>query len=464
MIDLLKTRLFGGLAASRWYPLAGQVVTLAAFALLITGGLAAPHVPAKLAGTLRNTNLASLIVWSLWWPLVIISASLAGRIWCQVCPMELVNSFVAKFGLKRRPPRFLASGWGTAVFYTLALLGFIRTFWAHRFPERMAYFFLFLFASAVIAGFFYEKRTFCTHLCPVGRLLGLYGCCAPLEWRARDPETCQACKTKDCVAVRHAYRLTARSCTSQLYPATLGDTRECIVSTQCRKVCPGDNLRLSVRPPLADLTRGLRLKGVELFLLILVSGLVVWELAEEWLPARRVLEFVPVRVSSWLGATGLAENAVQTLFLIVIVPGLLFLVPSLAGKWLNGATLRDSAAGFGLLFLPVVALGHGVKAVVRIISRLPYYALAADDPVGVTTAGAIAAGEITLDKGLAEAFSPWVTGLVLPVMAAAVLAVWWIGAKSPAVRDFGRAGRAAHIALASLYGLALFLITAFARL
>ena len=464
MHDLLKLRVFRALAASRAYPLAAQIFTLAAFGLLVAGGLAAPHVPDKMTGILRNTNLAALIVWSLWWPLVIISASLAGRIWCQICPMELVNSFFSRIGLKRRVPRFLASGWGTGFFYGLALLGFIRTFGAHRFPERMAFFFLFLFASAAAAGLIYEKRSFCDHLCPVGRLLGLYACCAPLEWRVRDQAVCASCRSKDCVAARHACRLTARGCTSNLYPASIGDNRDCLVCTQCLKVCPSKNLRLSARRPLADLMGGLRLRSVEFFLLFLVSGLVVWELGEEWPPARQVLEFVPGQVSSWLGATGTAANAVHTLFLFILLPGLLFLVPGLAGRWLNRTTLREAAATFGLLFLPLIALGHFAKAVIRIASRLPYYALALEDPVGYSTAGAIAAGDLKVDMRLAEAFSPWATGLALLALAAAVLSVWRIGSKSPEIRTFGRAGRLFHLVIATVYGTALFLIIAFARL
>ncbi|KPK87494.1 hypothetical protein AMJ80_11985, partial [bacterium SM23_31] len=110
MKDLLRIKLIDGIAASRSYPIIIQIVTLVVFCLLIIGGLAAPHVSEELAGTFRNTNLAALIVWSLWWPLVIISAVLFGRVWCQVCPMELVNSFFSKIGLKRKVPRFFTSG------------------------------------------------------------------------------------------------------------------------------------------------------------------------------------------------------------------------------------------------------------------------------------------------------------------------------------------------------------------
>jgi len=164
--DILRFKFLKRLASSRYFPIAAQIFALICFALIIVGGLAVPHVSEKMAGTLRNTNLAALIVWSLWWPLVIISAVLFGRIWCQVCPMELINSLFSTIGLKRQVPRLFTSGWGITIFYSLALLGFIRTFWAHRFPERMAMFFLFLFATAVVIGFIYEKRSFCDYLCP----------------------------------------------------------------------------------------------------------------------------------------------------------------------------------------------------------------------------------------------------------------------------------------------------------
>jgi len=463
MADLLKIRILGKMAASRSLPLAVQIFTLACFGLLIAGGLAAPHVPEKLAGTLRNTNLAALIVWSLWWPLVIIGAVLTGRTWCQVCPMELVSSLFSRIGLKRKVPRFFASGWGAAAYYTLVLLGFIRTFSAHRYPERMAALFLFLLGSAMIAGFVFEKRAFCSHLCPVGRLLGLYACCAPLEWRVRDTKMCEGCRSKDCVAARNAHRLTARSCASDLYPAALTDNRDCLVCTQCRKVCPSANLRLSPRRPMADLFGALRIRSTELYLLLLVSGLVVWELAEEWPPARKVLEFVPAEISSWLGTSGEAASFVQALVLIVVLPALLFLIPGLTGKWLNKTTLMDSAKAFGLLFLPLVALGHSVKALIRITSRLPYFALAFKDPVGYSTAGLIASGDLKVDMGIAEAFFPWTSGLALMIMAGAVLSVWMIGSRSPTLRSFGRPGRISHMIIATLYGAALVLITIFGR-
>jgi len=461
--NLLRYRIVGGPAASRSYPLAAQIVVLLCFVLVIAGGLAAPRVSAAMTGTLRNTNLAALVAWSLWWPLVIITAVLFGRVWCQVCPMELVNSLVSRVGLKRAAPRFLTSGWGIALFYSLALLGFIRTLWANRYPDRMAYFFLFLLASAVVIGLIFEKRAFCNFLCPVGRLLGLYGCCASLEWRAGDARTCQDCLSKDCVDAGNAYKLTGRGCTSNLYPATIEDNRRCHICMQCRKVCPQGNLRLSLRKPMADFFTPLRFSNAEFFLLFLASGLVAWEMAEEWRPARDVLEFVPNTVSSWLGFSGEAANFVHTMVLFTMLPAVLFLIPGLAGRGANRIPLLESAKAFSVTFLPVMASSHLVKALFRITSRLPYYPLAFHDPVGYTTATLITTGGMAPDTRLASVLFPWVSWVAVFVLAAGLVSAWWIGLKSPAYRPFSRAGRLPYLASVTVYAVAIIFITVSAR-
>lgn len=462
-IDILRIKFFRRLASSRFYPLAAQMFTLLCFALLIAGGLAAPHVSEKMAGTLRNTNLAALIVWSLWWPLVIISAVLFGRVWCQVCPMELVNSFFSKIGLRRRVPRLFTSGWGITLFHSLALLGFIRTFWAHRFPERMAVFFLFLFAAAVLVGFIYEKRAFCDYLCPVGRLLGLYSCCSVFEWRARDKEICRQCETKDCIAPRHSYTLTARSCTSRLYPPSIKDNRSCLVCTNCLKVCPYQNLRFSLRKPMADLFRSINLTTAEFFLLFLASGLAIWEISEEWAAAKAVMLFIPDQIAARLGASGELGNLIHALVLFVALPAVLFLIPGAAGKYANRISLLDSLKNFSVIFLPVVALTHMLKAFFRITSRLPYYPLAVKDPAGYETAQLLASGSLSAGSRLPGLIAPWLSGLALVVFAGALAAVWLVGIKSPAFQSLKGTGKIPYVAAAVLYCSILLTATVFAR-
>jgi ferredoxin len=463
MRDLLRIRILDVLTSSRFYPLAARIFTLACFVVLIAGGLAVPHVSEKLAGTLRNTNLAALIVWSIWWPLMIISAVLLGRAWCQVCPMELVASLAGKLGLRRKPPVFLTSGWGVTVLYSLALLVFIRTFWAHRFPERMAFFFLFLLGAALVTGLIYEKRTFCSYLCPVGRLLGLYACCSGFEWRVRDRQVCEACRSKDCVAAKSAYRLTARSCSSNLYVANLTDNRDCLVCTDCRKVCPNNNLRFSPRRFFADFFGPLRLDTPEFFLLLLAGGLVVWEISEEWSAAKAAMLYVPDRITALVGASGEGAHLIHALVLFVALPVVLFLIPGIIGKWVNRISLMDSLKTFGLMFLPVVALTHMLKAVFRFVSRLPYYPLALKDPVGLETARALSEGTLVLDKRLPEALDPVLSALALVVFAAGLAAAWAIGMRSPQFKSLRRGGQVPYLTVVTLYAAVFITSTIFAR-
>jgi NAD-dependent dihydropyrimidine dehydrogenase PreA subunit len=463
-VDLLRIKFIKRIASSRFFPLAAQIFTLLCFALLIAGGLAAPHVSEKMAGTLRNTNLAALIVWSLWWPLVIVSAVVFGRIWCQICPMELVNSFFSKIGLKRRVPRFFTSGWGITLFYSLALLGFIRTFWAHRFPERMAMFFLFLFATAVVTGLVYEKRAFCDYLCPVGRLLGLYSCCSVFEWRARDKETCKRCETKDCIAPQNSYTLTARSCTSHLYPPKIKDNRSCLVCTNCLKVCPYQNLSFSLRRPMADLFGNLKFTAAEFFLLFLASGLAFWEISEEWSAAEEAMLYIPERITAWLGASGEMGHLIHALVLFVGLPAVLFLIPGIIGKYLNRISLLDSLKNFSLIFLPVVALTHMLKALFRISSRLPYYPLAVKDPVGTKTAELLRSGAISINEHLPSLISPYLTAAAFLIFGGALAAVWLIGIKNPKFQSLTRTGKIPYAAAAVIYCAILIVATIFARL
>ena len=114
------------LAQSKWFPLVPQLVTLVTFALLVVGGWGISTDDNAFAKILRNTNLANLIVWSYWWPLIIIATVVIGRVWCTVCPVELLTAVCSRIGLKRRVPSWLRSGWIITAFYILILLVSLR--------------------------------------------------------------------------------------------------------------------------------------------------------------------------------------------------------------------------------------------------------------------------------------------------------------------------------------------------
>ncbi len=149
-----------------YFPLALKYFSLAAFVVLIITGLSANSSDSVFLKELRNTNFGNLVVWSFWWPAIIIVAIFFGRFWCMVCPVEVITTFFAKIGLKRKRPKWLLSGWAITVFYVLILFFGMQGFAIHY----LAYFPNFIIQkleinNILIAGFI--KSTILFFIVPV---------------------------------------------------------------------------------------------------------------------------------------------------------------------------------------------------------------------------------------------------------------------------------------------------------
>jgi len=422
-MDLLQFRPLRSLLKSSWFPLSAQVVLLGAFALIVWGGLGIHAPAAPFAKVLRNTNLSNMLVWSYWWPLVIIGAVLLGRVWCMVCPMELVTSLAARIGLRRKAPRFMRSGWVITIFYVLVVLVGVHTLAIHRVPHRMAMYMLVLLAAPVVTGLVFEKRAFCSYVCPVGHLLGLYAHCSVLEWRVADESVCDECKTKDCVAKKNRYNLFAHSCTSNLYPPKITTNRDGLLCTHCLKVCPNDNLRLSVRRPFADFFRPLRLTAAQVGFVLVVSGFVVYEILSEWAPSKEVVKWVPNEAVAALGLTGPTAGFAGAVVMFVVFPAVMFLVVTLLAMLIGRTPPAESVNAFALMLLPTMACAHFTKAIFKMTSRIPYWHLTLADPKGVETANRIVAGTLTVDKSLPAALQPVTTLVAAAALVAALVVI-----------------------------------------
>jgi hypothetical protein len=188
-------------------------------------------------------NLATRVTWIIWWPGIILTFVLFGRLWCVVCPFGMLNEQAAKLtNSQRRLPRFLRAIWVSTLLFLLLTwadeqLGIIRS------PQMTAGLIIVLAMAAVSTGLFFQRRSFCRYLCPITGLQGLYSMLSPIELRATDLSQCH----QDCRQACYRGGVTAAGCPMLEFPAMLDRNTFCNFCFECVKACPKDNWILRLR-------------------------------------------------------------------------------------------------------------------------------------------------------------------------------------------------------------------------
>ena len=189
-LNLLEVPWLRGLLTSRAFPPSLQIPLLALMAVVVLLGFFDVQD--------GGVNLATKLTWTIWWAGIIFTFVVAGRVWCLACPFGALNEWTARLAgpLRRLPRPFRNIWWATGLFVLLTWadeqLGVVRS------PRVTAWIVLFFAAMAVAVGLFFERRSFCRHLCPIGGLIGIYSMTAPLELRARSQSVCRADREKAC--------------------------------------------------------------------------------------------------------------------------------------------------------------------------------------------------------------------------------------------------------------------------
>jgi len=220
-----------------------RLITLAGFAFTILAGLFGSPV--------GSHNFAIIFVWIAWWStLKLVFIPLGGKSWCSVCPIPLPGEWVQsggilqksrrRLGLNLRWPKRLRGGWLPAgAFLLIGLFSAVTL----TDPRVTAWVLLGLFGLAFALSLVFERRAFCSHLCPIGGFSGMYAKTALLELRVIDAAVCAAHSEKTCY----------QACPWGLYPLALKDSSQCGLCMECLRACPSDNIALNLRPFGADL-------------------------------------------------------------------------------------------------------------------------------------------------------------------------------------------------------------------
>ncbi|MCK0511751.1 4Fe-4S binding protein [Aromatoleum buckelii] len=151
------------------------------------------------------TLFAQFVFWGIWWPFVLVSMMLMGRVWCGVlCPEGFVAEQASRVGLGRPVPRWIKwGGWPFVAFLATTVYGQLVS--VYEYPKAVL---LVLGGSTVAAaavGLVYGrgKRVWCRHLCPVSGVFGLLARLAPVHFRT-DREAWQAHPAKRVIPINCA--------------------------------------------------------------------------------------------------------------------------------------------------------------------------------------------------------------------------------------------------------------------
>jgi transcriptional regulator with AAA-type ATPase domain len=229
----------------------------------------------------RAQNGALNLFWAWWWPLILLSFPLVGRLWCSFCPFmvwgEIAQRLARALGHEpRRWPRGESDRWAAP----LLAAGFAAILlWEALadLPNRAwlsSCLLLLITAGAVIGSWFYEKRFWCRYLCPVGGMNGLFAKLAISELRAQAGTCSGSCSSYACFKGGPAEGEGMATCGCPLgtHPAHLADNRNCVLCLTCAQACPHRSVQLRLRPPAADLQREMDPPQGEVGLILVLAG------------------------------------------------------------------------------------------------------------------------------------------------------------------------------------------------
>lgn len=369
-LDLTRFSWVHTLLRSRWPQFMLRAVSLAGFIFTILAGL--------LGSVVGSHNFAIIFVWIAWWTaLKLVFIPFGGRSWCSICPIPMPGEWLQHggilqprgkgIGLGKRWPKMLRGSWVQAGGFLLIGLFSAVTLTS---ASVTAIVLLGVIVLALILSLVFERRSFCSSLCPIGGFTGLYAQAGPVEVRVKNADVCAG----------HAEKTCYQACPWGQYPLALKSSANCGLCMECLRVCPTDNIAVNLRPWGSDLGPKTKHRLDEAFL-----GLVM-------------LACVLVNTAVFLGPWGQLKSAAYEigsrqwfLFSGIFLGLALVILPALftAAVWISGrlgvkkqTTHRQSLAHHSQMLVPLGMLAWIAFTVSFAFTKFSYVLPVISDPLG----------------------------------------------------------------------------------
>ena len=291
----------------------------------------------------RAANPMLNLFWAWWWPLILLSYPLVGRLWCAICPFMVWGQITQKLTPWRKKswPHGDMDRWGAPVLAAgFAVILLWEEVWNLENTAWLSSCLLLLItAGAVVGSLLFEKRFWCRYLCPVGGMNGLFAKLSILELRAESGTCSGSCSSYACFkgGAADGEGLETDGCPLGSHPAHLSDNRNCVLCMSCVQACPNRSPQLRLRPPAADLQPSMHTPSSERGLILVLAGGIC---LHHW---QRLLGWLPLAPSSLHEGPLLARLSFAVLALAL---------PAAIGLWLNHRWLY---AGLPLLWALLLA-------------------------------------------------------------------------------------------------------------
>ena len=357
-VDITANREIAGLLRSRPFQFLIILPCQVLFWAVMLAGLLGPATP--------GLNFGTALTWYVWIALLFALTMAFGRAWCAMCPFGGFAEWIQRRSLWRRTQRAL--GLGRTFPEPLARYGllipvalFAALTWIEEFfniawpgtPAATSFMIAGVMVFALAVFLIYERRTFCRYLCPLTPVIGTFGAVAPVEgFRARDPDVCLTCATKDCMrGADDGY-----GCPWYTWPGSADVSLYCGLCSECFKACPEGNIGLFLQPPGASVTAPQRRRADVAWAVAVLWGIGLYQQINATNPF--------ASLDNWLNATTRFPHYPNPADYLVIIAGAALLIA--AAAWSMGALLArrdtefataggflDRGSRFRSYFLPV---------------------------------------------------------------------------------------------------------------